>query len=436
MMATPAARRVLLIAVAMIVGLSMTARAQTRRPPIRIKRPKINYDERQVPKYKLPDPLVAADGSKVADAATWRKKRRPEVLELFREHVYGRVPKGKVEVTATLKPAVEVFDGLATRSERTLKFSGGPTIHLLVYRPTEEPGAVPAFMALNFGGNHTIADDPGISLSKSWVRNDLRSGIENNRATDAARGKAKRRWPVKKIVERGYALITAHYADIDPDFDDNFRNGVHLLLDKKKRPPDAWGSIAAWAWGLSRMLDHFETSKDIDAKRIALLGHSRLGKTALWAGANDERFALVISNNSGCGGAALNRRAFGETVGIINRRFTHWFNDNFQKYNEKESDLPVDQHMLVALIAPRPVYVASAKDDRWADPRGEFLACVGAHPVYQLLGTEGLPVKKMPAVDKPVHGQIGYHIRSGRHDVTAFDWNQYLDFADKHLKKK
>lgn len=399
-----------------------------------------NYDESKVPPHTLPDPLLCKDGTRVATSRLWREKRRPEILEDFAREMFGRTPAGRVETThSTLVEDGEVFGGLGVRRQIRLRFEAKGhtnTMDLLVYFPKAPKGPKPLFLGPNFGGNQAVQDDPAIPLTASWLRDDKVGGVVGNRATEKSRGRESTRWPVRKILEAGYGLATYYYGDIDPDFDDGFKNGIHPLLDPATdgdRAGDAWGSIGAWAWGLSRALDYIEKDADLDARRVAVLGHSRLGKTALWAGAQDERFAIVISNNSGCGGAALSRRAFGETVGRINTVFPHWFCGHFKRYNANEASLPIDQHELVALIAPRPVYIASASEDLWADPKGEFLAGLHAGPVYALFGLAGVGVGQMPGVNEPVGDFVGYHLRQGEHDVTDYDWDQYIRFANRHF---
>lgn len=414
--------------------------------------PETNFDETKVGTLALPDPLVCNDGTPVRDTATWRARRRPELLKLFANEVYGRTPAGPLPGMHWAETSVDraALGGRAVRREVTIWFTGkedGPRLHVLIYQPPGEPRAHarwPVFLGLNFFGNICVNPDPGIAMTDAWMRltkAPAEQHIVNHRATEATRGCQASRWQVETVVARGYATVTAYYGDLCPDDGNGLTKSVGALFrtgSVDQRAPEAWGAIGVWAWGLSRILDWIESDPELDGSRVAVHGHSRLGKTALWAAAQDERFALAISNDSGAAGAALSKRVYGETVAISTSGpiTPVWYGRNYARYAGKEAALPVDQHELLALIAPRPLYIASAEGDKWSDPRGEFLAAREAGPVYALYGLSGVGVKEMPAVDRPVGDMIAYHVRTGLHDITAYDWTQYLDFADRHLRSR
>jgi hypothetical protein len=398
-----------------------------------------NYDESKVRPYTLPEILVPLKGKKITNSKEWMKIRRPEILSLFEEKMYGKIPgELKISSVRTMEESNNALGGKAKRKqiELTFKKTGKELkVEILIYLPKNKVKA-PVFLGYNFYGNQSVADDPSILITNSWVMNDSVNGIFNNHAAEQSRGIQKGQWEVDKIISAGYGLVTLYYGDVDPDKDD-FTDGVHPFLYREgqtKPLADEWGSISAWAWGLSRVMDYLEKDSDIDAAKVVVMGHSRLGKTSLWAGALDQRFAIVISNNSGCGGAALSRRKYGERLGGMNQYFPYWLCDNCNQYDGKEETLPVDQHMLIALIAPRPVYIASAVDDRWADPKGEYLSGYYATPVYELFSKKGFDSIEMPEVNHPVMNIIGYHIRPGVHGVFAYDWDQYIRFADLHFR--
>lgn len=371
-----------------------------------------NYEEDKVPPYVLPDVLTTLGGRKITQKKEWMNLRRPEVLELFTTQVYGRVPvtpyQTNIKVVQENKNAM---NGLATLKVVDITFtakSKSLTLHLGLFIPNKGPKPVPAFLL--------ICNRPTDNI-------------------DFTRTRKSEFWPAEEVIARGYAVAAFYNADVDPDMDDNFKNGIHGLLDTN-RSAESWGTIAAWAWGASRCMDYLVKEKTIDHGKIAVVGHSRGGKTALWAGATDKRFALVVSNEAGCGGSSLSRRRYGETINRINKAFPHWFCTNYKSYNNKEDSLPVDQHMLMALIAPRALYVASADKDLWGDPRGQYLALYHALPVYNLLGIKSDLPEAMPPLNTPVHtGRVAYHVRDGEHNLLLKDWNFFMDFADIVFKK-
>lgn len=367
--------------------------------------------------HPLPDPLLRTDGRRIATAEEWLEEQRPSLLAVFEREIYGRTPASRPAMTAEVTDDSLTGDGTLRRKQVSLTFRsdyGSARADLLIYAPARAAGPVPVFLGLNSGGNWTISTDPGVHAPEGRKR-----------------GRHERRWPVDAITVAGYAVATLCCDDFFPDKDlGSYAQSMQRLfpLEERGPGPDRWGAIATWAWGLSRALDYLQTDPQFDSARVAVIGHSRLGKAALWAGARDPRFALVVSNNSGCGGAALSKRLAGETVRDINARFPHWFCGNFRAYDDREENLPVDQHQLLALIAPRALAVGSASEDHWADPAGERMALELAQPVFALFGIPPLETKA-PASDRRLH----YHLRPGEHDILLPDWQEYLRLADAVL---
>ncbi|WP_317172045.1 acetylxylan esterase [Zobellia roscoffensis] len=399
--------------------------------------PEANYDETKVPKFSVPDPLTTFSGEAITDSQEWEEKRKLEIYQFFEKQIYGKVPALLDEYSfKVIEQDNQALEGKAQRKQITVglkKNNRTLNFNILLYLPNGNEKA-PVFLGYNFHGNHTVTDDPNVIIPEAWNENNADLKISSNKATEASRGVRMHRWSIDKMLDNGYGLATVYYGEIDPDKND-FSDGLHSLFyaeEQTKPKTNEWGSIAAWAYGLSRAMDYLEN--DTNISNVIVFGHSRLGKAALWAGATDDRFSGVISNNSGCGGAALFKRKFGETIGHINNSFPHWFSESFKKYSNKEEILPVDQHQLLALIAPRPLYVASAVEDEWADPKGEFLSTQYASKVYGLYGKKGIDLTDFPETDRPIQQTMAYHMRSGKHDVTAYDWDQYMTWAETFAK--
>jgi hypothetical protein len=400
----------------------------------------VNYDESQVGDYKatLPDPLVMLDGKKVTTAKQWYDKRRPEILRLFEEHQYGKWPAKKNKLRYTVEEDLG-FEGTAIRKQVTIFFSpndDGPKVDVLIYIPKNANGSVPLLLNLGFSANNITVNDPGIKPGMMW---DARTKTRTVAASGGgARAGSRMNDYIKAFLSEGFGFATLNYADIDPDFLGGVTLGVrglYLKPGQKEPAPDEWGSISAWAWGVSNVIDYFEKDPSINAKRIAITGASRLGKTVMWTGAREPRVAMVLASCSGEGGAAISRRNFGETVAHLTEgtRYPYQFAANYGKYGADVTKLPVDANLLVALIAPRPLLLQTGTTDNWSDPKGEFFAAVEAGKVYRLLGKDDLGITELPAPDQPVFHTLGYFMHEGGHGTIPLDWEVYLEFMKRYL---
>ena len=418
----------------MVLFCSAAGAQPVKPPPAEVAGIPVNYNEAKAGTYTLPDPLALADGKRVRNAKTWYNQRRPQIVRLFEENQYGRSPGRPAGMSFDLfDKGTPALEGKAIRKQVTIYFSAdksGPKMDLLIYLPAGARQPVPLLLNLSFSANASAVDDPRIKPGEVWGR--------DKKKVPANRGTGMGRLNVAPVLARGFGVATVYYGDIDPDFPGGTPYGVRALYLKpgqNEPAPDEWGSISAWAWGLSRAMDYLETDQGVDAGRVAILGVSRLGKTVLWAGAHDTRIALVIASCSGEGGASLSRRNYGETIAHLAApsRYPYQFCANYQKYADHVDRLPVDSHMLIALIAPRPVLLQTGDKDVWSDPKGEFLAAVAAGPVYRLLGKQGLDTDQWPPAGQPILHTIGYYMHAGGHGTIPSDWEQFLKFMEMHL---
>ena len=394
----------------------------------------VNYDESKAGTYTLPDPLTMLNGKKVKNAKTWYNKRRTEILRLFEKYQYGRMPEKPSEMTFNVfDSGTAVLDGKAIRRQVTVCFTKDTSdykMDLLIYLPANSKGPVPVFFNVGFSANSTVTNDPGVKQGYIW-------GKEGKRVP-VPKGGQFGRTNIDQFLSQGIGFATVYYGDIEPDFADGVKYGIrgyYLKPGQDYPAPDEWGAISAWSWGLSRAMDYFETDKDIDARKIVLFGVSRLGKTVLWTGAHDTRFAMVIASCSGEGGAAISRRNYGETIDHMTHptRYFYQFATNWRNYKDDPLKSPVDAHMLVSLMAPRPLLLQTGDTDYWSDPKGEFIAAVAAEPVYKLLRKKGLGTSQMPAAGVPIMNDLGYYMHSGGHGALPADYKIFIDFIKTHL---
>lgn len=411
------------------------ARRAARPPASVIAGIPVNYDEAKVGTYTLPDPLVLDNGKPVRNAKTWYKERRPQILRLFEEDQYGRAPGRPPHMSFDVfDKGTPALDGKAIRRQVTIYFTGeksGPKMDLLIYVPAAAHKPVPLLLNISFSANSSTVADPGVKPGEIW-------NARENKRVPASQGRSFGHLPVEQILDAGFGVATFYYGDVDPDSLNGFPYGIratYLKPGQTKRAPDDWGSIGAWAWGMSRAMDYLETDKSVDAKRVAIMGVSRLGKTVMWAGASDPRFALVIASCSGEGGAALSRRDYGETIAHLTApsRYPYQFAENYAKYGGFPDKAPMDANMLVSLIAPRPLLLQTGSTDYWSDPKGEFLAAVAAAPVYKLLGADPLDTDVWPPAGTPILHTLGYFMHNGGHGTLPGDWKIFLEFMTMHL---
>ena len=395
----------------------------------------------------LPDALVMSDGTRAATKDEWLAKRAPELRALFAHYMYGERPKAHAVTGKLIREDKAALGGKATLREVLVDCGLGAPVHLMIVIPNTRTKPAPCFLGMNFHGNYQLLDDPKIQMPQGWV-GDKFPGAEPNRAADAGRGNEKEKWALEQSVDRGYAVATFFSGDVVPDDKALAEAALRKLRasGSEERGPSDTATIMAWSWGFSRMLDCLLTVPEIDGKRIAVVGHSRNGKTALVAGAFDERIALVIPSQAGCGGSAPDRvapelsapqangRPTVETTPVINKSFPHWFSGTFMEFNDAPARLPFDQHALIALCAPRPVLLSNATGDKWANPPGQFEMLRAADPVYRIVAGDGLGAEKMPDVGVLLDSRLGFYIREGKHSMTTPDWKVWLDFADKWLK--
>lgn len=394
----------------------------------------VNYDEALTGTYTLPDPLLMLNGKKVKNAKSWYTKRRPEIVRLFEEFEYGRMPEAPKEMTFNVfDKGTPALDGKAIRKQVTVYFTKDTSdykMDILIYLPADATKPVPLFLNISFSPNATAAKDPGIKGGYMWGRDGKRVPV--NRSGGFGR------MDINQFLSQGIGYANIYYGDIEPDFAKGYKYGIRSYYQKPDTTypaPDKWGAISAWAWGLSRAMDYLETDTRIDSKKVALFGVSRLGKTVLWAGAHDTRFGMVIASCGGEGGAAISRRLYGETIDHMTHptRYFYQFAGNWRNYKDDPSKSPVDGHMLVALMAPRPLLLQTGDTDYWSDPKGEFVAAVNGGPVYELLGKKSLGTDVMPAAGQPILNDLGYFMHAGGHGALPGDYEVFIRFIKQHF---